>query len=471
MAVSDNEWWQQEFNDVDFGDKRLRDRVIRTAEQLSAQPLDPINKACSSWADTKAAYRLFANDKVDASKILESHRSRTWQRARQYEYVLAVQDTSFLNYTTHEATEGLGKIGTYETGAKGLAQHTTMAISPSGVPIGILDQRIWARKKLSTRRSKILRKRPIKEKESVRWLEALELVKKTAPEDLPVITVADRECDIYEFITHAQAIDALYVVRAARDRSIYTAENCDEVDHLWNYFEERNIAGETSVQVPSRSPKEPAREAVVEVKFASVLLKRPRKQRFTEICGIEPEVLVYAVFLREAAPPEGATPLEWMLLTNVVVENLEDALERMAWYQNRWQIEVFHKVLKSGCRVEACRLGSTERLTKYLALFAIIAWRIHWITLLNRESPQAPCTTVLEEHEWKALYCKIHKTTQVPHTPPTAQQAVRWIAQLGGFLARRGDGEPGTITIWRGWQRLTDIADDWLLFNRGETCG
>ena len=154
-----------------------------------------------------------------------------------------------------------------------------------------------------------------------------------------------------------------------------------------------------------------------------------------------------------------------MLLTNLVVENFKEAMEKVDWYKLRWTIEVFHKILKSGCQVEACRLQTGDRLKRYITICSIIAWRLHWMTFINRTDPQKPCTVLLENHEWKALYGKINKTSAVPNDPPTVRVAVRWIAMLGGFLARKNDGEPGIITIWRGWQRLSDIADDFILFS------
>ena len=465
------DWWHEEFEFLNFGDVRLNKRLVRTADQLSGQPLDPINKACSGWADTKGSYRLFANEKVQAAEILNVHRERTWKRAKQYPFILAIQDTSFLNYTNHEATEGLGKIGTKKCLARGLVQHTTLGMSAEGVPLGILDQKVWARKTLPSTRSKDLRKSPLKEKESSRWLEAMEVVQKTAPKKFPVVTVADRECDIYEFITHAEKIDALFLIRAGRDRTIRTLESGEDIDHLWDYLGNQKRSGEVTVEVPAKGTSEPARQATVSIKFAQVELKRPNKQRFTESCGIEKSVFVYAVFIDEINPPKEVKALEWMLLTNIPITNFEEAIEKMNWYRLRWGIEVFHKILKSGCQVESCRLGTAERLTKYLALFAIIAWRLHWITMVNRQSPDKSCVSILADCEWKALYCKINKTRSPPATPPSIRQAVRWIAQLGGFLARKGDKEPGIITLWRGWQRLTDVTEDWLLFNNAQTCG
>lgn len=466
LEATNINWWEEEFDSIDFGDKRLKKRLMKTADQLSTQPLDPINKACSCWADTKASYRMFANDKVKSTEIIRAHRDRTWERAKQYTFILAIQDTSFINYTSHPATVGLGDIGS-DHRSKGICQHTSLAMSPDGVALGVLDQQIWTRQnrpKGSRRKTKINRAAPIAQKESNRWLRSLDAVMDSAPKEVQVVTIADRECDIYEFIAHAEQRDALFLIRASMDRAIYTAENESEVSHLWDYLESQPKVGEVQVDVPAKGTKKPARIARLAVRFAQVEVKRPRRGRFNKKSKIEKSVFVHAILLQEINPSKRVTPLEWMLLTNTVVTTFEEAIEKMNWYRLRWGIEVYHKVLKSGCKIEECRLGTADRLTRYLALFAIIAWRLHWMTYLNRERPDSKCESILAEYEWKALYCKIHKTSTPPEVVPTTRQAVRWIAQLGGFLARAGDGEPGIITIWRGWQRLTDIAEDWLLF-------
>ena len=137
------------------------------------------------------------------------------------------------------------------------------------------------------------------------------------------------------------------------------------------------------------------------------------------------------------------------------------ALYVVARYYERWRIEVFHKVLKSGCRVEDCLLQTAARLQNYIALMSVVAWRLHWLTYINRTAPDLPCTHILTTVEWQALYLRMHHTTQFPPTPPTVRQAVRWIAQLGGFLGRKSDGEPGVTVIWRGWQRLQDLTATW----------
>jgi hypothetical protein len=179
-----------------------------------------------------------------------------------------------------------------------------------------------------------------------------------------------------------------------------------------------------------------------------------------------PIVSLQAILVREENPPEnlaelGHKPIEWLLLTNTLVGNVEDAFCVIGWYCCRWQIEVFHKIIKSGCQVENCLLQTADRLKKYIALMSIVAWRLHLMTYINRTEPDLSCTIILSTVEWQALYLRIHKTTKFPKTPPSIHQAVRWIAQLGGFLGRKSDGEPGITAIWRGWQRLQDLADIW----------
>jgi hypothetical protein len=233
-----------------------------------------------------------------------------------------------------------------------------------------------------------------------------------------------------------------------------------------------SIAGYIRVHVPEKK-SEPERDAIVAVRFCSTTLKPPWRPKSLNKAPL-PALDMNVILAQEVDAPADVTPLEWLLLTNVPVHCFEDAVERIQWYRCRWHIEVYFKVLKSGCRIEACRLQTASRLIRFLALCSIIAWRLFWITQLNRHCPDTPCTAMLTEHEWQALYAKIHRVTVLPTQAPTVRQAVRWIAQLGGFLARKRDGEPGVTVIWRGWQRLQDIASIWLLAHsptEQPTCG
>ena len=223
------------------------------------------------------------------------------------------------------------------------------------------------------------------------------------------------------------------------------------------------VAGEFTLEVPAR-PQQPAREAHLQVHFARTTLSPPYRPGLPETENL-PAVEVYLVWVVEPDPPDDSSPLEWLLLTNVEVSNFSEALQRIHWYTQRWHIEVYFKVLKSGTKVEQTRLQTKDRLLRYIALLSVIAWRLYSMTLFNRHAPGADCTQVLTENEWRALYALTHKTRTFPKKTPTVAQVVLWIAKLGGFLGRKSDGTPGVTVLWRGWQRLTDISNTFALFD------
>ncbi len=279
-----------------------------------------------------------------------------------------------------------------------------------------------------------------------------------------MVTIADREADIFEFLADADDLQASSVIRAAQNRRLK-----GEVALLCAHMAKQEVVGTVTVEVATR-PSKPARQAALLVRVAHLTLQPPIRPADDAAVWLEP-LQVWAIFLHEETPPEGVEPLDWLLLTNVPIETWQDATERIGWYCLRPQTLSWHKILKSGCTIENCRLESAERLKPYVTLMGIIAWRLFWLTHINRQMPEAACTTILAEHEWKALYTAIHRRANLPTTPPTVRQAVRWIAQLGGFLGRKGDGEPGITTIWRGWSRLADMADLYLITHSPEDTG
>jgi hypothetical protein len=509
-TLANAQWCREEFGSIEFGDKRLNERLIQTAAMLAQQPLAGINQACPSWADTKAAYRLFSNERCRADEIQFAHAQSTIERIKGHRRVLVIQDSSTLNFNSHPATQGLGKIGkraSKREQSQGLWMHTALAVVPhcsseerDGLPLGLLDQKIWAR---SEGKKKNPSKIPIEEKESYKWLETLQnTIAKSVPQT-EFVTVCDREADIFEFMHFAQVQGGKFLIRNNMDRRLYPAQRWDPQkdgrygvkpdNTLRHHLSKQPLAAKMTVKVARKAGLHPDREAIVEVRFAEVELEPPpwpaKLNRKTE--RLKP-VKVHAIWVKEINPPKEITdpdpkmleelrkksnqrrkiargenplaPLEWLLLTNVWVEDVTDALERVRRYEQRWQIECFHKVLKSGCAVENSRLQYADRLEKYIALTSVIAWRLHWMSLVSRREPNTSVDFFLSETEWKALYCKINKTSVPPKKPPTIYQSVRWIAQLGGFLGRKSDGEPGTTTLWRGWQRLHDITEDWIIF-------
>jgi hypothetical protein len=458
QSTSEIQWCRDEFAALELQDARLNRRCIELATQLAMQPNGPINQACEDWADTKAAYRFFDNDKATPKRIRAPHHQRTVERMTQHQQVLAVQDTCFLNYTHHPQTAGLGAIGTKDQNQRGFGMHSTLAMTPQGMPLGLLTQDFFIRPADEpSHRPEELRLLPIEEKESYRWLQAFEQTLALAPSGVEVITVCDREADIYEMFAFAKDQQASLLVRASSNRLLLD----DEVRKLWPKVEKQPVVGYLSVHIAGNS-KRKTRQATVSVRFVSVTLKPPWRPNGLKL----PAVTLTAILVREENPPADIDdPIEWLLLTNTSVTSFDEAYQVIQWYCSRWQIEVFHKVLKSGCRVEECRLQTTDRLFAFIALMSVIAWRLHWMTFINRCQPELPCTVILTKIEWQALYMRIHKSTTLPNRVPSVHQAVRWIAQLGGFLGRTSDGEPGVTTLWRGWQRLQDIASTWYLVN------
>lgn len=460
MSEVETSWSEAELTGIDFGDERLNKRVVKLTAQLSQQPQAFINQACQDWADTKAAYRFFDNEKVKSSQIIAAHRNSVIERMKKHDLVLAIQDTCEIDYSAHRQKKGMGQIGNEK--GQGVLMHTSLAVTKEGVPLGILAQQIWARKKRD-KGSRDYRNNAITDKESYRWLKTLEQTLANLPQQVQVVTVGDREVNIFEFLLRAEQLSADYLIRARQDRSLMTNDK-----GLWAYLATQPLAGEFKVEVAAKK-NEPARTAKMSVRYAQVEIKPPNRVKKAKMAGWKP-VTLWAVYVTEVDVPQGVTALEWMLLTNVAVNDWAAACERIQWYCQRWQIELWHKVLKSGCRVEACLLEKAERIERYLTLMSVVAWRLFWLSHINRIDGQASCTTILAPAEWQALFCTMNKTTQLPQQPPTVGQVVHWIARLGGFLGRKNDGEPGITVIWRGWQRLTDIVATWLIFHP-QTCG
>ena len=461
--TSATSWCVEEFAGVDLKDERLNRRCQALAADLATQPTMPINQACEDWADTKAAYRFFDHAQVTVDSILAPHQQQTVGRMSKHPLVLAVQDTSFLNYTHHPKTKGMGAIGTQKQKQRGFVLHSTLALTATGMPLGILTQDIWARPLDQPSKTPAeCAQQPIEEKESYKWIKAFRQTLALSPAEVETLTICDREADIYEMFALADQEEAKLLVRARFNRALVD----ESLGKLWNKVERSAIAGHLQVHVP-QSDKQPERNTVVSVRYTTVTLRPPWRPEQKKL----PPVTLNAVLVREEDPPADVEePIEWLLLTNWPVDSFDDAVQIVKWYRCRWQIEVFHKVLKSGCSIEECRLQTAERLFPFIALKSVIAWRLHWMTYVNRHEPTAPCTVVLAEHEWQALYIRIHRTPVLPDTPPTVREAVRWIGRLGGFLGRKRDGEPGITVLWRGWQRLHDLAATWYLV-KGQTCG
>jgi hypothetical protein len=457
VAVPAVDWAEEEMGRARLGDRRLVARACTLARAFYARPREALPQACGSLAATKAAYRFCAHPHVTLPALLESHYESTARRVAAEAVVLAVQDTTSLNYSTHPATEQLGPIGSQLAGGPvGIQVHSTLACNVTGSPLGLLDVQHWTRDPADFGINHRRKQRAFEEKESVRWRRSLEALERrqAAWPGTRLVSVGDREADIYELFVWATAKSGrpALLVRAEKDRLLAEGQPT-----LWAQVLAQPLAGELTVAVPRRHNR-PSRVAGLSIRWAAVVLQPPDRK------GHLGPVRVWAVLAREETPPPGLAPLEWMLLTTLAVTDVATAIEKLRWYTLRWGIEVFHRVLKSGCKVEDRQLGTADALAACLALDLVVAWRIYRLSKLGRATPDVPCTEYFADHEWQALVAAVHRDARaVPATPPSLHQAMRMVASLGGFLGRKSDGEPGAQTLWRGLQQLDAIVLGWCL--------
>lgn len=455
-AAAPADWAEQEFGAVQLPDARLKRRLLTLARDFHARPTANLPQACGSRAAAKAAYRFFDHPKATMQTLLAAHFEATAQRMAAQPIVLAVQDTTSLNYTAHAATDGLGPIGTKPQGPQGLIVHSTLAFTPQGLPLGFLDVQCWARDAEDFGKKARRASAPIEQKESNKWLKSYQAVAAVAARQrsTQIISVGDREADLYELFalaaSHAGGPGLL--VRARHNRALVGEQAC-----LWPTMQAQPVAAVQPLALPRRG-NQAARQAQLEIRFAAVSLQPPKGH------ARQQPIAAWAVLASEVQAPEGAQPLQWMLLTTLEVSTPEQALQKLQWYTKRWGIEVMHRTLKSGCRIEDRQLASVARLQACLAIDLVVAWRICHLTMLARTQPNAPCTLHFEEAQWQSLMIFTDRNPVAPPTPPTLREAVRRVAGLGGFLARKADGEPGTECLWRGLQRLDDITQACTFF-------
>ncbi len=441
-------WVTHELLGADFHDLRLTERLLRIVERFAARPAASIPHIGDAKAEATATYRFFANPAVTVDAILQPHRLRTAQRAAEHPLVLVAQDTTEINLTTHDDTAGLGYLS--DPQSHGLLLHNLLCISPAGVPLGVLDQRAWVRPKDERGKRKTRNQRLTQDKESQRWLDGLASVEQHLAAHPHVVLVSDRESDIYDLFVAPRAanVDLLVRVRDRKRRVEHPAK------HLGAAVANSPAKVEITLEIP-RADDRPRRTATLTLRWLTLTICRPANHR-----GIVPTTPLQLTVLeaREEQPPEGVEPVVWLLATTLTIANVDDALRILRWYTFRWLIERLHFVLKSGCGAERHQLGTKERCERLLATLTIVAWHVLQLMYEARREPEAVCTRVLTSDEWHVLHWQTQRRAPLPPTAPSIRTALRQIAQLGGFLARKRDGEPGVRTIWRGLRRLNDLT-------------
>lgn len=464
-------WIEMETTGSDFGDERLDARYQILLEQMSAKPSLSIPAACGGPAETAAAYRFFDNAKTSPAKVLEPHRHATLERLRAEAVVIAAQDTTEVDLTRKHEKIGGPLNGDHRWG---LYVHPVLVMTPQRVPLGVVDATMWSRDskeldKSSKQRKQERRNKSIADKESYRWLKGYETACQlaAAAPTTKVVCVSDSEGDIYEcFLAGARddAPRAEWIVRAGTDDRLLA----EEATNLRQLLLCRASLGKLTVQVSKREAstgdgrkRRQAREsrtAEVTVRAVRTLLSPPprRGQKL-------PPVAVNAILVREEHPPEGEEPIEWLLLTSLPIATFEEACTVVSYYCCRWEIEVFFRVLKSGCQIEELQLEREDRLQVCLALYLIVAWRVLYVLKMGRECPELRCDVIFSDAEWQSVYV-IANRRPAPKTPPSLTEIIPLIAAMGGYLGRKHDGPPGPKTMWIGLQRLRDFAIAWTAF-------
>jgi hypothetical protein len=389
------------------------------------------------------AYRFFDNDRVEHADVLSGHKAATLERMAEHQVILVAQDTTFLSLVKSHPKADFGTLTVTEREEHLL--HVNVAFTDERVNLGVLSAQFWQRTGVTTHHTQ----RATKDKESQRWLDGYQSACEVQAQypDKWVISIADREGDIREWYEIAQETKesdaASFIVRAKQERRI--AIDDDEHGYLWEWMAARPNLGSYDIAVAAKGGK-PARSAQVTIRAGEVTLLGQTGRTLKPLT-------LHAVWASEEAPPDGLSPIRWMLLTNIPITTLKEARAIIEWYRCRWEIEIYFRVIKNACHIEALRLQTANRLYNAVAVYLIIAWRLHMLTMLAREQPNVPCDKVLSDQEWQTIYI-MHKEKPPPKKPPKLREITRMLASQGGFLGRKGDGEPGTKTIWIGYTNL-----------------
>ena len=453
--VSMNTFFSQELRFADLGDRRLNRRLERLVTALADKPAASVPHALSDWGQTKAAYRFWDNDRVADADIRDAHRQAALARLPDEGTVLAIQDTTGLNFSDHKAVRGLGYLSRRHR--RGLWVHTLLAASGDGVPLGVVHQEIWAR---PPKRFGRARTRP--------------------PADRPQgeSTLADRPARGRR-PGHPPAFcrggggSGGRPVRPVRGPTPGRRGPARARKPRRRLHGDARLLGEAAAAAPvlaaltvtlPRADDRPSRMATLALRAAVVTLERPSvhpRRRFLK------PVRLGVVLAEQTDASPGEAPLRWLLLTTRPVGTAEAAVQAVRWYSRRWLIERLHFVLKSGCRIEELQLETAARLQRALATYLIVAWRLLWLTYEARRGPEEPAATVLDATERQVLLRHFGLPPDGP--PPSLREAVRLVARLGGFLNRRGDGEPGVKCLWRGWQELQAMVRGYRLGLQGSS--
>lgn len=434
-----NEMWvKANFGNAEFGDLRLSKRLITIAKKMSERPEGSIPKQMGIWKDIKGCYNFLKNKKVTHKLIQTPHRKNVKEIASKKKIILFPQDTSEVDYSSLEMTEGLGYIGNHKN--KGLMFHSCIAVEPHEFNpkiIGLANQQVWARKEASKVKALTRNQRNSQKRESDVWLKNIKMIGKP-PEGSTWVSIGDRGNDIFEFFEGSKELDWDAVVRASHDRNI-------EVDgketHLMKHMRSIKSMG-TKTIVLKQTKDTNTNEVELDVSWAKVTIQPPER---LEKKSVPIEISVVRCWNVEKE-------IEWILYSSIAVNNLSEALEKIEWYSNRWIIEEYHKCLKTGCRVESRQNESAKSLQSLLGVLGVIAILMLQLRNMARDNSNLRADELVDKTAVKIIAKRYDLGLDV-----SIEVFWRSVAKLGGFIGRKSDGQPGWQTLWGGWLRLLDM--------------
>jgi len=463
---------EHEFRNIQLGDKRLNSRAQELLAALAVSPQASINEACGGWDETKAAYRFFDNSNVEPESILNAHKEQTIQRIKSQDTVCIVQDTTELDYTAHppDGVRNLDRLG-----RRGLYDHSLVAFTPQKLCLGVVDAKFFDREKETLGSSKQREGESLETGEGQRWLDGYRKACEIAGEcpDTQIVSLADREGDIYDIFVEAEKHEtpAHFVIRSQRKRSLPEKDpdgGPASYKKMRAEIERREPVAYREIalsRTPARTkgpgnkrhPGREARTAKLEIRAMRTTLRAPHNK------STMPSVEISVVSVKEIDGPGDGTDVNWLLLSSLPIDSIDDVMRIVDLYVARWPIEVYFRVYKTGCRVENIQLETKDRLIRALLFYKVIAWRIMFVTFLGRECPDLPCDVVFSTAEWKSVWY-VTKKTEPPQKAPPLSEFIPTLATIGGYNNRKGDSPPGAEVIWRGTRRMLDFALGWNTF-------
>lgn len=522
--MKNDDMFSNELEDIRFGDKRIDKRSKNLLSNLYAGINSGLTSSCGGKAEIKAAYRFFDNDLVEHNKILEPHYSKTLERIKKYKIIGLCQDTTDIDMKHMETVENLGVLN--DTKRPGCSLHPVIAFTPEKLCLGVVSTKFIIRPAEELGKKTHNNLRDIKDKESFRWIEGYKVACKIAEEcpETKCVSIGDRESDIYELLL--EATDPLnkadMIARAWHDRRV-DLPRTEEHENLINEnvklenenknlslankkaiknkkiaflpLEEREIYDKNKASIEKNKILIKTNKSILtDEKLKNTFLHQLRKGNIIGTVEFKlnkrdgrksrivkqniraitldllpsvhkknlPKVSINAVLLEEIDTPPGEEPVSWMFLTTLSIDSLEDIQLIIKLYISRWGIELFFKVLKSGCKIEELQFKEASRLLSCISLYMIVAWRVLFTTFLGRECPDLACSILFETDEWQSVYAS-HMKAIPPDEPPKLGEFMLMIAALGGYQGRKSQGPPGMVVIWKGLQKAYGLAEGWAM--------